>query len=250
MATLKSKTLALWTLLLANAAVARPVGAEAVPGDPLAYDRVTELGGVSLNLDATHVYATIEPWQGRLEIVRYALESGEVAPETLFAPPCAGLKTVVPDRQEKRLAFTCDPLGDERHKLHLVDIRTGAYLVPTPRDQLDLPCAFSPDGTVIYAARGYHIWGGTRIVTISTSTGEARTLFATDNARLFCHDLSEDGRRLLIERYVDNGERYLGMLDLRHGAIEWLLREPRVEVKQPQFCLLYTSDAADDAMNV
>jgi fermentation-respiration switch protein FrsA (DUF1100 family) len=234
-ATLTSKALAFWTLLLANAAVARPVGAEPVPGDPLAYDRVTELGGVSLNLDATHVYATIEPWQGRLEIVRYALESGEVVPETLFAPPCAGLNTVGADRQERRLAFTCDPLGDERHKLHLVDIDTGAYLVPTPRDQLDIPCAFSPDGTVIYAARGYHIWGGTRIVAISTSTGEARTLFATDDARLFCHDLSENGRSLLIERYIDNGERHLGMLDLRHGAIEWLLREPGVQVKQPQF---------------
>jgi hypothetical protein len=201
----------------------------------LAYDRVTELGGVSLNRDATHVYAAIEPWQGRLEIVRYALASGEGAPETLFAPPCAGLKTVVPDDQEKRLAFTCDPLGDERHKLHLVDIDTGAYRVPTPRDQLDIPCAFSPDGAVIYAARGHHIWGATRIVAISTSTGEARTRFATDRARLFCHDLSEDGRRLLIERYVDNGERHLGMLDLREGAIAWLLREPGVQVKQPQF---------------
>jgi len=60
-ATLTRKTLALWTLLLANAVVARPVGAEPVPGDSLAYDRVTELGGVSLNLDATYLYATIEP---------------------------------------------------------------------------------------------------------------------------------------------------------------------------------------------
>ena len=235
MATLTSKTLTFWTLLLATAAVGRPVWAEPAPEDPLAYDRVTELGGVSLNRDATHVYATIEPWQGRLEIVRYALASGEGAPETLFAPPCAGLKTVVPDRQEKRLAFTCDPLGDERHKLHLVDIDTGAYRVPTPRDQLDIPCAFSPDGALIYAARGHHIWGGTRIVAISSSTGEARTLLATDRARLFCHDISEDGRRLLIERYVDNGERHLGMLDLRNGAIAWLLREPGVQVKQPQF---------------
>jgi len=86
-ATLTSKTLAFWTLLLATAAVGRPVWAEPAPEDPLAYDRVTELGGVSLNRDATHVYATIEPWQGRLEIVRYALASGEGAPETLFAPP-------------------------------------------------------------------------------------------------------------------------------------------------------------------
>ena len=217
-ATLTSKTLALWTLVVATAAAARPAGADPALADPLAYDRVTELGGVSLNRDATHLYAAIEPWQGRLEIVRYDLESGEGAPETLFAPSCAGLKSVVPDRQEKRLAFTCDPLGDERHKLHIVDIDTGAYLVPTPRDQLDIPCAFSPDGAVIYAARGHHIWGGTRIVEISTSTGEARTRFATDDARLFCHDLSDDGRRLLIERYVDNGERHLGMLDLQDGA--------------------------------
>ena len=235
METLTRKTLALWTLMLAKAAVPTPAGVDPALGDALAYDRVTELGGVSLNLDATHLYATVEPWQGRLEIVRYDLESGEGAPQALFAPSCGGVKSVVPDRQEERLAFTCDPLGDERHKLHLVDIDTGAYLVPTPRDQLDIPCAFSPDGAVIYAARGHHIWGGTRIVGISTSTGEARTRFATDNARLFCHDLSDDGRRLLIERYIDNGERHLGMVDLQDGAIEWLLREQGVQVKQPQF---------------
>lgn len=234
-ATLTSKTLALWTLVVATAAAARPAGAGPAPGDVLAYDRVTELGGVTLNLDATHLYAAIEPWQGRLEIVRYDLESGLGAPETLFAPPCAGVKAVVPDRQQRRLAFTCDPLGDERHRLHLVDIATGAYVVPTPRDQLDIPCAFSPDGALIYAARGPHIWGGTRVVEISTSTGEARTRFAMDDARLFCHDLTADGRRLLIERYIDNGERHLGMLDLQDGAIAWRLREPGVQVKQPQF---------------
>ena len=227
--------LTLWTLVVANTAAGTPAGAEPELEDVLAYDRLTELGGVSLNLDATHLYATIEPWQGRLEIVRYALENRAEAPQALFAPSCVDVKAAVPDHQEKHLAFTCDPLGDERHKLHLVDIDTGAYLVPTPRDQLDIPCAFSPDGAVIYAARGRHIWGDTRIVGISTSTGEARTLFAMDGARLFCHDLSDDGRRLLIERYIDNGERHLGMVDLQEGDIEWLLREPGVEVKQPQF---------------
>ncbi|MGE5155784.1 MAG: hypothetical protein ACM3ST_17475, partial [Bdellovibrio bacteriovorus] len=200
MATLTRKTLAFWTLLLATAAAVRPAWAGPAPEDPLAYDRVTELGGVSLNREATRLYAAVEPWQGRLEIRRYALEKGGGAPEALFVPPCAAVKAVVPDRQERRLAFTCDPLGDERHKLHLVDIETGAYLVPTPRDQLDIPCAFSPDGALIYAARGQHIWGGTHVAGISTSTGETRTLFAMGDARLFCHDLSEDGRLLLIER--------------------------------------------------
>lgn len=235
METLTRKALALWTLLLANTVAGSPAGAGPKLEDPLAYDRLTELAGVALNRDATRLYATIEPWQGRLEIVRYDLESGSQAPRVLFAPPCADVRAAVPDDQERRLAFTCDPLGDERHKLHLVDIGTGAYLAPTPRDQLDIPCAFSPDGTVIYTARGHQIWGDTRIVGISTSTGEARTLFAMDGARLFCHDLSDDGRWLLIERYIDNGERYLGMVDLWNGATEWLLREPGVEVRQPRF---------------
>ena len=233
--TLTSKTLGLWILVVTNAAAATAAGGGRALEDALAYDRVTEPGGVSLNRDATHLYATLEPWQGRLEIVRYDLKSGSQAPQALFAPACVDVKAAFPDDQEKRLAFTCDPLGDERHKLHLVDIDTGAYLVPTPRDQLDIPCAFSPDGAVIYAARGHHIWGGTRIVGISTATGEARTRFATDDARLFCHDLSGDGSRLLIERYIDNGERHLGMLDLQDGAIEWLLREHGVQVKQAQF---------------
>ncbi len=235
MDTLTRRALALWTFVVANAAAATPAGAGPELEDALAYDRLTELGGVSLNLDATHLYATIEPWQGRLEIVRYDLESGMGAPQALFAPSCVDVKAAVPDHQEKRLAFTCDPLGDERRKLHIVDIDTGAYLVPTPCGQLDIPCAFSPDGAVIYAARGHHIWGDTRIVGISTSTGEARTLFVTDNARLFCHDLSDDGRRLLIERYIANGERHLGMVDLQDGDIEWLLREQGIQVKQPQF---------------
>ena len=224
-----------WALLAAALVAAPPVGADPELEDALAYDRVTELGGVSLDRDATHLYATIEPWLGRREVVRYDLERVGGAPRALFAPACVDVKTPVPDRQGQRLAFTCDPLGDERYKLHIVDIDTGAYLVPTPRDQLDIPCAFSPDGTVIYAARGHHIWGDTRIIGISTATGEARTLFVKDDARLFCHDLSGDGRRLLFEHYIVNGERHLGMLDLRDGNIDWLLREPGVQVKQPRF---------------
>jgi prolyl oligopeptidase PreP (S9A serine peptidase family) len=56
-----------------------------------------------------------------------------------------------------------------------------------------------------------------------------------DAARLFCHDLSDDGARLLIERYIDNGERHLAIVELRNGGIEWLLREPEVQVRKAQF---------------
>jgi len=235
MVTPSLKALAVGTCLLAWAAVAMPAEADRGRNDALAYDRVTELSGVSLNRDATRLYAAIEPWQGRLAIVRYDLDRGETTPQVVFAPPCIEVKGVLVDRKEAHLAFTCDPLGDERHTLHIVDIATGAALVSTPPDQFDLPCVFSPDGAVIYATRGEHIWGATRIVGIATATGEARTVFALDAARLLCHDLSDDGSRLLIERYIDNAEGHLGIVELRSGTIEWLLREREVEVRNAQF---------------
>jgi protease II len=226
---------ALGSVLVATVAIVSPVDAVRGLEDALAYDRLTELSGVSLNRDATRLYAAIEPWQGRLEIVRYDLDSSEALPQSLVAPPCIEVKGLLADRQEEHVVFTCDPLGDERHKLHIVDIGTGAQLLPTPRDQFDIPCAFSLDGAVLYATRGRHIWGATRIVEISTSTGEARTLFAREDARLFCHDISDDGNRLLIERYIDNGEGHLGIVELRGGDIEWLLREQEVQVRAAQF---------------
>ncbi|MCA1299285.1 S9 family peptidase [Stappia indica] len=202
-------------------------GNEPAPG-PDAYARVRSLGAPLLNRTGERLYTGIYDPDRGAHIIRYDLASDHMT--SLFSIGAAKGDNLLVDGNETRMAFTLDAQGDEQTKLHIVDLDTGAYRVPTPRDKLDLPCGFSPDGADLYTARGAHMWGEKAIYRIDAETGRSEMLYAEPGRWLQCLEVTPDGKKLILLRFVTNDEQHLGLLDLESGETDWFLEEANVRV--------------------
>ncbi|KJZ22692.1 prolyl oligopeptidase family serine peptidase [Tritonibacter mobilis] len=191
--------------------------------DTEAYEYIHQIDAITMSQDGSSVYAVHAapgtPWH----IVRIPASGGE--PTEVFGalPGNVGPLQVAPD--DTQLAFTFDQVGDERWKLHIVDLEHERFQVVTPEGMLDMPCTYAPDGNAIYSARGSAIWGEREIVRVDTETGDAETIYSEPQAALNCLDLSPDGQSLLLSKYISNELRHLGLFDLETGAVDWFAEE-------------------------
>lgn len=203
------------------------------PTDPEAYHRVLRTGSLALSRDGGRLYLIAREFGARAQILRYDLADG--TREVLVESVDGNVDAAFPDDQQRRLAYMADVVGDERYRLHIVDIADGRYRVPTPRDRLDIACGFSHDGRYVYAARGSHIWGEKALVRIDAESGEGETLLSIPGANLYCGGVSDDDRRLLVKRYISNTAWHLGLLDLETGAMHWLIAGPGEDIGSATF---------------
>ena len=209
------------------------MAAAAQPDDPEAYHRVVRTGSLVMSVDGGHLYLIAREFGERAKILRYDLASGKR--EVLVDEVDGNVDAAFPDDQQRRLAYTADTVGDERYRLHIVDIADGSYRVPTPRDRLDVTCGFSHDGRYVYAARGAHIWGEKALIRIDARTGETENVLSIPGANLYCAGVSDDDRRLLVKRYLSNTAWQLGLLDVESGQLRWLIAAPGENLRSVTF---------------
>lgn len=201
--------------------------------DGLAYEKIDIIKNAFLSPDAKRLYTYRATSEGVKAIIRVDVESGQE--EVLLEPLHGSVSFLGFGPNEQQLFFVADAVGNELYKLHILNIETGRYLVATPRDSVDLPCAFSPDAKYIYAARGTHNWGEKRIVRITVATGDSQTVYDKDKAILGCQDISKDGKRLIIDQFISNDEQHLAILDLETGEADWVLNESKVTASEGMF---------------
>ena len=135
---------------------------------------------------------------------------------TFFDEPVDG--RFVPGSDDGDLLITMSRGGDENDQIYLLDGSTRALTRLTDGKSRNLLGPVSKDGSRAVIASNQRNGRDTDLYVVPLNPpGEMRLVLQTDGEYWIPEDLSPDGRRLLMKRYVSINESYPALLDLESG---------------------------------
>ena len=152
---------------------------------------------------------------------------GSLHQVTHFSDP---VEKLVIGRRGRYLYVTHDVGGNEQFNIYRVSLASGDVeaLTHSPPADKSYICGFSPDGRFMYFGQSHGGRAWSDLWRMDVDSGTREQVLASHGRLLECGGVSRDGRYLVFYHFVVNGERHLGLVDLREHTERYIFRQPQV----------------------
>lgn len=155
------------------------------------------------------------------------LASGKLQQITHYEEPVLSLMV---GRNGRDLFIVQDEEGNEHYSIYRHDIRSGKAIRltrPGPNDMSWL-CDQSPQGDFVYYGESQGGRSSSDLWQVDVTSGKKEKVLDAAGRLLECGPVSPDGRYLVFYQYIENNERYIGLVDLKEKRHWYLFKKRNV----------------------
>ena len=155
------------------------------------------------------------------------LRSGAMRQVTHFKEP---VQSLLAGRKGIALFYIQDKGGNEQYNIYRYALQTGrvTQLTHAARNDMAYICDLSQDGSRLYYGQSTGGRSRSDLWQLDTATGERKIILSSQGRLLECGEVSPDGRFLVFYEFIENNERYLGLVDLAANQQRYIFRQQQV----------------------